>query len=132
MNCAEFKTIRETLGLTVQTVADELGVDKRTATKWELDTQPSAKAVTWILSKWQIRMEQLQRVLDQLAAFEDEYGEPDTVELTRYASRVSAERSGVTLDELNATASTVGQIALLCELFDYPWSVKWVRVEGQA
>ena len=48
VNTATWKTLRETLGMTAQQVSDALGVNLRTAQRWEGSNDPPASAAEWI------------------------------------------------------------------------------------
>ncbi|MFC2623733.1 MAG: helix-turn-helix domain-containing protein [Propionibacterium acidifaciens] len=52
VNSATWKTLRETLGMTAQQIADALGVNLRTAQRWEGRNDPPAFAAEWIEGIW--------------------------------------------------------------------------------
>ena len=94
MSCAQFKTLRESLGVTTQWVADAVQVNLRTAQRWEATLTPPDDAVM-LLEHWlAVFHRQMGTLLDELRTFEDEHGYPDTLEMVRYRTLQSAQRAG--------------------------------------
>lgn len=91
MTRAEFRALRETLGITQQALADELGVQVRSVRRWESSHpkgyyEPPQDA--WdVLRRY---ADQQQRVvayaLEKVEEIADEMGAPDTVEIKYWLS----------------------------------------------
>ncbi|WP_018341351.1 hypothetical protein [Corynebacterium caspium] len=130
MNTAEFKTMREVMGLTSQNVADALGVNVRTARRWEHygSPPPPSSAVNWITTLWE---EYLEKVATILAGAKElaEKSPTQGVLLSRYVSDAAARAAG----ESDMTAwqygALMGIIKFNLNLMDLKCSVGWYPVK---
>lgn len=91
VNTATWKTLRETLGMTAQQVSDALGVNLRTAQRWEGSNDPPASAAEWIEG---IRREYGRRID---AMVEDARQQGGPVILRRYRTSEQARAAGEAL-----------------------------------
>lgn len=91
VNTATWKTLRETLGMTAQQVSDELGVNLRTAQRWEGRNDPPAFAAEWIEGIWR----EYGRRID--AMVEDARQQDGPVKLRRYRTSEQARAAGEAL-----------------------------------
>ncbi|ART74478.1 hypothetical protein BTO20_38405 (plasmid) [Mycobacterium dioxanotrophicus] len=76
MTPADFKTIRESLGLSAQWLADAVGVDQRTVRRWEDGALPLRTDVVALLTQLDKQMDadvtdELARITAELAAGQD-------------------------------------------------------------
>lgn len=97
MNSATARTIRETCGLTYRDIADALDVNIRTVQRWEgiaysADIPDDAAAYYVGCLTWLTRT--VSDAVGYALAMADTYGEPETVDLSRYVTQDSAERDG--------------------------------------
>ena len=88
MTPAEFKTIRESLGLPLQWVADQAQVELHTAQRWETERNAIPQDVATMLlgldeQFWQLVADYLNQV-KEIAEDEDEDALPDEIVLIRY------------------------------------------------
>ncbi len=87
MTPAEFKTIRESLGLTAQWIADQAGVKLRTAQYWEAGRMAVPEDVAKMLDNID---KMLDSTVSQALAFIDitakDHGAPSEIYLVRYRS----------------------------------------------
>lgn len=85
MTAAEFKTIRESLGLTAQWIADHAGVKLRTAQYWEAGRMAVPRDVADML---ELIDKGLESSVEQAVAHIDEltkkHGQPEQITLVRY------------------------------------------------
>lgn len=91
VNTATWKTLRETLGMTAQQVSDALGVNLRTAQRWEGSNDPPAFAVEWIERIWR----EYGRRIDAMVEDARQQGGPVT--LRRYRTSELAQAAGEAL-----------------------------------
>ncbi|MDK2126243.1 Aca2/YdiL-like domain-containing protein [Parachitinimonas caeni] len=85
MTPAEFKTIRESLGLTAQWIADNAGVKLRTAQYWEAGRMAVPVDVVNMLDRIDRTLEfSIAQALDQVAELAKQQGTPAQITLVRY------------------------------------------------
>lgn len=114
VNTATWKTWRETLGMTAQQVAEELGVNLRTAQRWEATNDPPAFAVEW-LDGYRLAM------LDRIRTVVQDKG---PVRLVRYRTEASARAAGEPLP-LSMHAALIGLTAAALEESRREYVIDW-------
>lgn len=104
MTAAEFKTIRESLGLTAQWIADQAGVKLRTAQYWEAGRMAVpvgvAKMLKGIDETIQSSVANALAHVDQLS---NQHGEPSEITLLRYRTDADLWRFRPDMKPLPAT-----------------------------
>lgn len=89
MTPAEFKTLREALGLTLNWVAEQAGVYIRTAQYWESGRQSPPADVVDMLQRLDAQIDKVViETLDTYADVAETNGEPEDVELYRYRENI--------------------------------------------
>ncbi len=85
MSPAELKTLRESLGLTLNWVAEQAGVYVRTAQYWESGRQAPPADVVEMLQRLDAQIDRVViETLDTYADVAETHGEPENIELYRY------------------------------------------------
>ena len=129
---AEFRAMRETLGLTHQRLADDLGVKVLSVKRWESPKYPQqAPAYAWELLDMLMAVQDsaVQAALDQVRLVADEQGsEPREVIMPYWSSRADymehhymAAESDASWTEVNATSR---RTAIMLTWLGY--KVRWV------
>ncbi|QRJ57440.1 hypothetical protein [Corynebacterium macginleyi] len=114
MTPAEFRVLRNSLGLTAQDVASASEVALRTAQRWEVSQEPPADVQAWLLDKWALVADRVGDVID-LA----ERGEP--IRLISYRDDATAfERQGMSANE---HAALLGHICMALEQCDFDYEL---------
>lgn len=118
MSPAEFKTIRESLGLPVQWVADQAGVRLRTAQYWEQGRNAVPEDVAQMLRGIDAQLWQLvAQAVDQIKSAADEAGGlPGQIDLIRYRTDADLWRYMPDFSPLPATAHGMLLSRLMREL----------------
>lgn len=94
MDPALFKTLREALGLTPHKVAQRLGVNIRTAQRWETTNTPTPEAVAFIVQRWATYTARVNQVMDYMDKMHEEQGEYPPLTMTRYRTDKQAAQAG--------------------------------------
>lgn len=94
MDPALFKTLREALGLTPHEVAKRLGVNIRTAQRWETTNTPTPEAVAFIVQRWGTYAFRVNQVMEYMEEMIEEHGEPQAVTMARYRDDAQAALAG--------------------------------------
>ena len=126
---AEFMAARERLGMDRSDVARELGIDKRTVSRWESPASPTVP----FEQAWEILERHLERhrsavetALDIIEWQTQEHGAPRDVVLPVYPNeatwRAAHPESNITHEMANATNRAVGEAA---EAMGYAISFVW-------
>lgn len=90
MTSAELKTLRESLGLTAQWLANNAGVRLRTLQYWESGRVPVPADVADLLVALDLRYTcAAQQAVDVAQQITHEHGKPETVALFRYKDEAS-------------------------------------------
>lgn len=131
MGTAQFKTMRQALGLAADDVAQQCGVTLRTAQRWEKTHTPPADAAAWLSGLWAQRAAMIANSLDTMAETVDEYDEPRAVEVSRFASLESFRRTYPDGDaaDWKIHSATVGLLAMSVAVEGYKVRVGWAPVE---
>lgn len=114
MTGAELKTLRESLGLTAQWVADQSKVRLRTAQYWEAGKNRVPEDVSALIARVEYKTRTM--VTNALAQVDEvaraQGGEPEAVDLRRYASDAELWRKHPDCRPLPATwhAATLARI----------------------
>lgn len=104
ITCAGWRTMRETMGLTAEDVADELHVNVRTAQRWETMVTPPPFAAEWMTAQWRRFIEAIERIVNPA---------PEHLVLTR-SRQDSATRAAV-----------LGAAIVTRELDGEDWKIDW-------
>ncbi|WP_424195577.1 helix-turn-helix domain-containing protein [Ampullimonas aquatilis] len=89
MNPAEFKTLREALGLTLNWVAEQAGVGIRTCQYWESGRSEPPADVVEMLQRLDAQIDRVVvETVDAYVDVSDENGEPVDIELYRYRENI--------------------------------------------
>lgn len=89
MNPAEFKTLREALGLTLNWVAEQAGVGIRTCQYWESGRSDPPADVVEMLQRLDAQIDRVViETLDTYADVAETHGEPENIELYRYRENI--------------------------------------------
>ena len=96
MTKADFRAIRETIGLTQGDVAEACGVSLRTVKRWEhLDWQePPSDAWAWLLDMLDRHDALVDEAVDRALAIVGERGEPAAVVITYYRDQAQYDAHG--------------------------------------
>ncbi len=116
MTPAELKTLRESLGLSAQWVADQSGVRLRTVQYWEAGRMPVPEDVAALLSRIDAQYERA--VSEALAAINEAPEKPAEVVLVRYRSDADLWRFRPDMEPLPASSHA----ALLSRLRRALWT----------
>lgn len=99
MNPAQLKTMRETLGVTVEYASKRLNVNPRTIQRWETpQADTSSDGYTaytdFLAALWEIALDQVNIILDKVEELDKQYGEPRVISLSRWVSDRQAFNAG--------------------------------------
>lgn len=93
---AKFRLMRSFLGITAQDVADAMGVQIRTAHRWDSTHTPPADACEWLQSKWDSARGRVEDALDGIEDMAAGRGEPEALNLSIYRTARSTRAAGLT------------------------------------
>lgn len=96
MTKADFRAIRETIGLTQGDVAKALGVSLRTVKRWEHPDwqEPPEDAWAWLLDMLDRHDAMVDEAVGRALAIAAERGEPETVVITYYRDQAQHDAHG--------------------------------------
>lgn len=96
MTKADFRAIRETIGLTQGDVAKALGVSLRTVKRWEHPDwqEPPEDAWAWLMGMHERHDALVDEVVDRALAIVGERGEPAVVAITYYRDQSQYDAHG--------------------------------------
>lgn len=130
MDSAKFKTIRESLGLDVDWLAEKAGVNRRTWQRWETERQPPKDVVAILQDYQRLMIERISDVLMSLKQVEEQQGtKPKSVELIRYAHYADMVRAGQDDWPPGMYNALLANLSIIFELEAYPLNVTYVADE---
>ena len=96
MTKADFRAIRETIGLTQGDVAKALGVALRTVKRWEHPDwqEPPEDAEAWLLGMLERHDALVDEAVDRVLAIAAKRGAPDVVSITYYRDQAQHDAHG--------------------------------------
>lgn len=89
MTPATFKSLREGLGLTSQDVADQAGVNLRTAQRWESTHEPPSDVQEWVINLTERFTDTREMVMDAAQEALESVGDDTPIMLTRFRTKES-------------------------------------------
>lgn len=127
---AEFRRMRETCGIELVEMADDLGVRLDTAKRWENPKRgmpPSVRAWAYVDSAYEALLAAVEHAIRQVEDVEDGLGEPGEVHVA-YRRGNQRARDGLTVARSNAVARAA---AIALAALGYEVSAEWAD-EGAA
>lgn len=139
MDGAQFRTLRETMGMTREWVSEQLSVNQRTIARWEQPPKPGRDiwrvpfdAEDWLTEWWDLYVTRI-KALVNIERFRQYHNKPQTVRLTRY-SHERAYRTALPDDPMSLSmhSALVGLVALELAASGFDVEITWVTSELRA